>query len=653
MKNSSLANRIWITLVYVGLGVIWIIVTDALVNVFIPQGSQPYARLQTLKGWFFVIVSALFLFGLMQADEKRRQRLEEQYQQLFNSSPDAIFLIDRTGRFIQVNQRVIERYGYNYAELMNMTVSDLAAPDRRNEAQNQLHKMFMIGGGSYHWQHCRKDGNTLEVEIRARPVEWRGQICMMNTVVDITDQIRYRRALEESERRYRTLFQDSPTPLWEEDFRAVKARLDELAAQGVDDLPAYFQQHPQAVGQIIGQVRVLDVNEAVCSLYNASRAELLAGLGAIFDIDTAPAFAEELTRIARGERQFDMEVVVRTLHAEMRQTIIHWAAAPGFENSLERVYVAVTDITERKQAEENLRQSNQKLETLIQASPLAIYTLDREGRVQLWNPAAERMFGWQAEEALGQVLPIVAPYQQTDFRARLKQVFAGQTLLDVELERRRKDGRPIVLNLTVAPIRQADGEISLAMSTATDITERKRLQIESDRLIGSLKESEQRFRRLVDSNIIGVIIYTTDGEMLEANEAFLRMTGYTRANLPLNWHQYSSPNWRPQNDLFQGEPHDLGAAQPYEKELLHKTGRRVPVLVGATRLDKPDQIIAFVLDLSDIKEKEAQLRASVAEKEVLLREVHHRVKNNLEVIVSLAELQTLKISDPAVLNDIR
>lgn len=653
MKNASLTSRVWVTLIYVLLGSAWIIITDSLVDLFIPKGTSLHSQIQTLKGWFFVAVNALLLFGLMQANERRRQRLEEQYQQVFNSSPDAIFLIDRTGRFLEVNQRVIEYYGYSHADLMVMTVSDLDSPERRHEASNQLHKMFMTGGGDYHWQHRRKDGSALEVEIRARPVEWRGQTCMMNTVIDITDQIRYRRTLEESERRYRTLFQDSPTPLWEEDFRAVKASLDELAAQGVSDLPGYFRQHPQAVSRIVSQVRVLDVNDAVCKLYNTTREELLAGLSEIFDIGSAPAFAEELTRVARGERQFDMEVVLRTLHGEARHTIIHWAAAPGFENSLERVYVAVTDITERKQAEENLRQSNQKLETLIQASPLAIYTLDQEGRVQLWNPAAERMLGWQAKETLGQVLPIVAPYQQNDFQTRLAQVFAGQTLLDLELECRRKDGRPIVLNLTAAPIHEAAGMINLVMSTATDITERKRLQIESDRLIGILKESEQRFRRLVASNIIGVIIYTTNGEMLEANESFLRMTGYTRADLPLNWYQYAWPEWKPQDELPQGEPRNLDTAQPYEKELIHKTGRRVPVLVGAARLDEPDQIIAFVLDLSDIKEKEAQLRASVAEKDVLLREVHHRVKNNLEVIVSLAELQTLKISDPAVLNDIR
>jgi two-component sensor histidine kinase len=106
------------------------------------------------------------------------------------------------------------------------------------------------------------------------------------------------------------------------------------------------------------------------------------------------------------------------------------------------------------------------------------------------------------------------------------------------------------------------------------------------------------------------------------------------------------PEYRHMDARAEAELKTNGVCAPFEKEYLRKDGRRVPVLIGVARLeDTPEQCVGFALDLSECRRLEAQLRASLQEKEVLLKEVHHRVKNNLQVVASLLDMQADAIED--------
>ena len=134
------------------------------------------------------------------------------------------------------------------------------------------------------------------------------------------------------------------------------------------------------------------------------------------------------------------------------------------------------DITERKQAEEALRETTHTLQTLIQASPLAIITLDLDFKISLWNPGAERMFGWQASEVLGGYLPVVPENQRTEEEGRLKLEMAGKAQSALELKRVCKDGSMLDVHLWTASLLGANGEIIGNMGILADITERKRAE---------------------------------------------------------------------------------------------------------------------------------------------------------------------------------
>jgi len=114
--------------------------------------------------------------------------------------------------------------------------------------------------------------------------------------------------------------------------------------------------------------------------------------------------------------------------------------------------------------------ANRILSTLLEASPLAIVAFDPEGVVTLWNPAAERIFGWTAEEAIGKSLPFVPAEKQEEFRTLRQRALCGESSTGMELQRRRADGSPIAVTVSTAPLRREDGTICGILSILTDVT---------------------------------------------------------------------------------------------------------------------------------------------------------------------------------------
>jgi PAS domain S-box-containing protein len=131
-------------------------------------------------------------------------------------------------------------------------------------------------------------------------------------------------------------------------------------------------------------------------------------------------------------------------------------------------------------------------------------------------------------------------------------------------------------------------------------------------LYRDVAEREAKIRRLVDANIIGIFISSRKGEIIEANDAFLRMVGYDREDLAagnMRWNDLTPPEWRTSTASALKGMDTTGAIQPYESEYVRKDGSRVPVLIGSAGFDEQrDQGVAFVLDLTERKRAEEALR---------------------------------------------
>jgi PAS domain S-box-containing protein len=138
------------------------------------------------------------------------------------------------------------------------------------------------------------------------------------------------------------------------------------------------------------------------------------------------------------------------------------------------------------------------------------------------------------------------------------------------------------------------------------------ISLENARLYSDLQDREARIRRLVDSNIVGIVIWNVQGRIIETNQAFLNIVGYAREDLAsLRWTELTPDDWRDVDDRAFAELTATGSVQPYAKEYFRKDGNRVPVLVGRALFDwKPDEGVSFAIDMTDRKQAEEKLRAS-------------------------------------------
>jgi PAS domain S-box-containing protein len=143
------------------------------------------------------------------------------------------------------------------------------------------------------------------------------------------------------------------------------------------------------------------------------------------------------------------------------------------------------------------------------------------------------------------------------------------------------------------------------------------MSLDNSRLYRELQERDARIRRLVEANVIGIVFWNLDGRILEANDAFLRMVGYGRADLVsgrLRWRELTPDTWRAADDQALAELAATGVCEPREKEYVRPDGSRVPVLVGAALLEgRQDECVAFVLDLTERRRAEEALHQAQAE----------------------------------------
>jgi PAS domain S-box-containing protein len=163
-----------------------------------------------------------------------------------------------------------------------------------------------------------------------------------------------------------------------------------------------------------------------------------------------------------------------------------------------------------------------------------------------------------------------------------------------------------------------------------------------------LEERETKIRRLVDANIIGIFIWGLEGQVLEANDAFLHMLGYDREDLAsgrLYRTRLTPPEWRARTERAVAEVEMTGTIQPFEKEYLRKDGSRVPVLLGGTSFDETaKQGVTFVLDLTERKRAEAEIRESERRYRELQMELAHA--NRVATIGQLSASIAHEINQP-------
>jgi PAS domain S-box-containing protein len=249
-----------------------------------------------------------------------------------------------------------------------------------------------------------------------------------------------------------------------------------------------------------------------------------------------------LERVAAGEEVDDHDHHWVTASGE--RLLIAWTCVP-LPNLDDRTLFLVrgVDVTERKRREEAIRVGEERFRAVIESAPLAIMEIGLDDRVRLWNPAAEQIFGWSADEVLGKAPLTIPEDRQEEFRWLSAHEAAGQGYAGFETVRMHRDGRPIDVELSAAPLRDASGEVVGTMAVLSDITDRKRQEEELRASRARILEAEDRARRRLERNLhdgaqqrlvaISVALRLAESKLLDRPEEAATLVRGSRDELAL------------------------------------------------------------------------------------------------------------------------
>jgi len=370
-------------------------------------------------------------------DISARVQVQETYRALVEGSLQGLALF-QDGGIVFANRQLAEMTGYSVEELQGMgpqDVSQLIHPEHRAQVTERLRQRLVRQrqAEQYEVRFVREDGQVRWAELSAQAIKYGGRPAVQATYVDVTERKRAQEALEQSERRYRTLFQESPTSLWEEDYSAVKAYVDRLREDGVDDLRGHLERHPESLSECVRLIRVIAVNKATLELYGAaSDEELVAGLGAIMSEEAYPALADQLLAIADRRGFPQTNTVNRTLDGERLDLLVDMRVVPGYEETYSRVLVSLLDITERREMEEALKQQDVMTALGQMAAGMA-----HDFRTLLTTIILHAQMGLRAPGLPSQVTPhlrtIVDVSQQASDLIQQILDFSSSSMLDVQV----------------------------------------------------------------------------------------------------------------------------------------------------------------------------------------------------------------------------
>jgi PAS domain S-box-containing protein len=486
-------------------------------------------------------------------------------------------------------------------------IFDVEVRETTDEVRSHIGEVIQNGKSDFETLQRTKQGEIRNVHVTAQIVEILGQPVYYCTWQDITERKQAEEKLRISEVRYRSLFEDSPIPIWEEDFSLVKAEFERLRQAGVTDFSTHWRTHPDEFGVLPGLIRIHEINQAsVNVLGGKSKDQIFKNLPYYFTEETMRVFEDEMVALAEGQTRFCGEIPLRNLSGERAIFDVALTVQPGYEDTLSRVLFSFQDITSRRQAEEALRASEEKFSKAFLASPDSVIISDlASGRYLDVNESFLRDTGYEREEIIGftslERNIWATPEDRTHLVAGLQE---RGFVRNLEAQYRRKSGE-VRDALVSAEVIELGLEGKHLLAVVRDITERKQAE-------QALRFSEAKWRSLFETCPVGIALGNTQGKLLDISPAYLAQLGYTHDEMAKKRYQdITPPKWHAQEAQNVAQLKATGLPLYFEKEHIRKDGTVFPVaLTGWVIRDEsgaPSTLGVFVQDISERKQAEETL----------------------------------------------
>ncbi|MDI6644224.1 MAG: PAS domain S-box protein [Methanobacteriaceae archaeon] len=271
------------------------------------------------------------------------------------------------------------------------------------------------------------------------------------------------------------------------------------------------------------------------------------------------------------------------------------------------VQVVFRDMTEREKILKSLQQTKEELERIIESSPSAIAVLDMNGRIKLWSPAAEKIFGWKKDEIIGKINPMVPPEHNKLYLEQVEKISKGSQFTLEEVESLTKNGDRIYISLSVSPLLNSKGEVENMLAIMTDITKRKMAEIR-------LKESENRYRTIFENTGAATILFNKEGLITLTNSEMENVTGYKKEDIQgkRKWMEFVHPEDLPimmeYNKKREINPESV--PNSYEIRIINNKGEIRNAQITVDKIPNMDLYVTSMLDITNLKNAYQQLEES-------------------------------------------